>query len=119
MAINDDPSPKEAEAIGLREAASWLQNLEEQRVITEVDAKTVHDDFHAAQRDLSEYGLLLDERRLLCAGKHFMLSHISRTANTAADTLAKKALTWIVNRDWTDTPKFLRHVLFTSLLLNI
>ena len=51
MTVNRIFQANEPEAIGLLEAAGWLQQLQLQGVTIKLDAKAVHDAYHAKFKD--------------------------------------------------------------------
>ncbi|KAK6157301.1 hypothetical protein DH2020_011549 [Rehmannia glutinosa] len=55
------PSVKEAEAMGLKEALSWIKELQLNLVSFEVDAKGVADSIRGDDLDLSEFGSLISD----------------------------------------------------------
>ena len=73
-------SPKEAEALGLREAARWLLELRVSNVIVELDAKGVYDVFYSKTLDRSEFGMLIQDCRSLFLDQSFTLYHVKRQA---------------------------------------
>ena len=100
--VNGVSSPKEAEALGLREAARWLLELRVSNVIVELDAKGVYDVFYSKALDRSEFGMLIQDCRSLFLDQSFTLYHVKRQANAAADALAKATSSFASPSFWRD-----------------
>ncbi|RVW56574.1 hypothetical protein CK203_086747 [Vitis vinifera] len=85
--VNGVSSPKEAEALGLREAARWLLELRVSNVIVELDAKGVYDAFYSKALD----------------------------SNATADALAKAASSFASPSFWRDAPPPLGAILASDI----
>ncbi|RVX23698.1 putative mitochondrial protein [Vitis vinifera] len=90
--VNGVSSPKEAEALGLREAARWLLELRVSNVIVELDAKGDYDAFYSKALD--------------------------RQANAAADALAKAASSFASPSFWRDAPPLLGAILASDVSIS-
>ncbi|XP_073136897.1 uncharacterized protein [Henckelia pumila] len=81
---------KEAEAISLLEALSWIRQLDLNMVHLEMDAKTVVDAVNKENPNISEFGSIVEQCRLLLNGQSgFSLKWVSRHSNIVAHSLAK------------------------------
>ncbi|CAH9126141.1 unnamed protein product, partial [Cuscuta epithymum] len=88
-------SPVEAKVWGLRQAMSWMQNMDHEQVIFEMDSKQVVQDVHSAREDISEYGSLLEDCKSLLATKNnFKVVFTRRKANSSAHALARKSINY-------------------------
>ncbi|XP_073119607.1 uncharacterized protein [Henckelia pumila] len=81
-----------AEAMSIREALSWLKELNISNVIVESDALLVVNAFHSSAIDVSGVGLLMEDCRFLASELlSCSLSFVYRSANQAAHRLARSA----------------------------
>ncbi|XP_075499854.1 uncharacterized protein LOC142538418 [Primulina tabacum] len=84
---------KEAEAIAILEALSWIKDMGYDKVIVETDSKISADAIHSDARDLTEFGLTITPCRAIIRNQtSFKVDHVRRQANRAAHTLVKTAL---------------------------
>ncbi|XP_019197208.1 PREDICTED: uncharacterized protein LOC109191092 [Ipomoea nil] len=82
----------EVEAMGAREALSWIKGKGWPRVILETDAQVITRAVTGGV-DLSPFGAIIEEiRDLLDQMPMLKFRYVSRKANTVADFIAKKAL---------------------------
>ncbi|KAK6164785.1 hypothetical protein DH2020_001649 [Rehmannia glutinosa] len=103
---------KEAEAMGLKEALSWVKNLNLHSVLFEVDAKGVSDSVNGAENDVSEYGLLIKEcRNFLTDNSSFSVGFVHREANTVAHELARISIFNSSPSVWVDPPSCIEDLL--------
>ncbi|KAK9149091.1 hypothetical protein Scep_007848 [Stephania cephalantha] len=63
--VNGILNPKEAEALGLREALSWLKVEKGGRVLIEVDAMEIVTALRSKFIDLSYFGSLIEDCKIL------------------------------------------------------
>jgi len=86
------PSPLEAEALGLREAISWLGELGLSMVQIELDCKLVVEDIMDKSNNQSDFDNILSScRSLLQQFPNFKIRFIRRQANFVAHTLARES----------------------------
>lgn len=84
---------KEAEALAIHEALSWIKGMGYDKVIVESDSKTSVDAIHSEAPDLTEFGLSITVCRALIRNQSSIkIEYIRRQANRAAHTLVKTAL---------------------------
>ena len=95
------------EALGLREAISWLIVQDVSWVIIEQDAKGVVDTFHSAKPDISEFDNLMSECQDLLSTHSFILTHVKRQTNGVVDALAKATLQLFNSCSWSSAPAFM------------
>ncbi|KAK6148628.1 hypothetical protein DH2020_019540 [Rehmannia glutinosa] len=83
---------KEVEAIGLKEALSWIIGLGMNNVIFETDAKVVVDGVVVSVSGELEFDAILDEcRQLLFGEPTFSVAFVRREGNKVAHELAKRS----------------------------
>ncbi|KAK6164619.1 hypothetical protein DH2020_001483 [Rehmannia glutinosa] len=81
---------REAEAMGVREALSWIHGLGIRHVEVETDAKYVIDDLSSPVSGRSEYDCILQECQSLLLGEpEVSVGFVRRSANMVAHELAK------------------------------
>ncbi|KAK6121841.1 hypothetical protein DH2020_044454 [Rehmannia glutinosa] len=75
-------APKEAEAIGVREALSWIKSLCFHQVVVESDAKYVVEGIYSTESGVSEYDNLIEECRALLQGEpNISMAFVRRSGN--------------------------------------
>lgn len=85
--------PSFAEAISVREALSWLKNLDYPNIIMESDALVVVDALNNSEPDSSCFGIVDDDCKILAmdfSSCHFGFCY--RSANRAARALTRKVV---------------------------
>ena len=96
---------REAEALGVREALSWLKCLHLPRVIIEVDCLQV---FKALTENLSSpngFGLIIEECRFLAQELgEVQFSFVRRSANVAAHRVARVGGSLSGPSEWSAVP---------------
>lgn len=98
-------SVKEGEAMGLREALSWVQSLGLKKVCFEMDAKVVVDAIKSSGADVSEFGSIVQHCKDLIRYEHeFSISFIRRQANECAHALAKVSRSYASPMVWSEPP---------------
>ena len=50
-----------AEALGLKEALSWIESMDHRDVIVELNSKTIVDSFYSYASDLSEFRVIIQD----------------------------------------------------------
>lgn len=104
--------PREAEAIGLKEALSWTKELGFKQCIFETDAKLVADAINKVKGCAYFHTIILDCVELL---KHFdnvLVQFVHRSANVVAHTLARATYSMSGIREWRDVaPDFIYDVM--------
>ncbi|XP_031122570.1 uncharacterized protein LOC116025477 [Ipomoea triloba] len=100
-------SPREAEALAVREALSWLKTHGWDGVVVETDAELLITSLH--RPNLSPFGLLLEDISLLLSSFHnIVFRHIRRSANSVAHLLARYAFSYSTSMAWFDSgPSFI------------
>ncbi|XP_019158568.1 PREDICTED: uncharacterized protein LOC109155338 [Ipomoea nil] len=108
---------KEAEAMGLREALSWLKGTGMGGVEIEMDSQVL---FHAIRSAAfnSAFGLLVDDIKNLASDiGDVEFNCVRRSANSAAHTLARAVFSMSDCGEWLDSPpSFLVNVLEADLM---
>lgn len=83
----------EGEACGLLQAIKWMTNFGYDRVLFELDFKSVVDKIHSPGADISELGSIIQEcSGIISSFPNFNVKFIRRQANSAAHCLARVAL---------------------------
>ncbi|KAK9092874.1 hypothetical protein Syun_027785 [Stephania yunnanensis] len=104
--------PKEAEAIGVREALSWLKEGNMLQVTIETDAQVVVQPLSSNSKDLSYFGSLIDDcTELLTDMLSYKVCFVGRSANLAARKIAREASSRPGRYEWLVVPSFLIDVL--------
>jgi len=84
------PLPREAEAVGLRDAIPWLGRLGLSKVLIELDCKLVIDSIFYRNSNQAEFGSIISEcRSLLKHYSNFKISFVRRQTNFVARMLAR------------------------------
>ncbi|KAK9088929.1 hypothetical protein Scep_028011 [Stephania cephalantha] len=108
--------PKEAEAIGVREALSWLKEGNMLQVTVETDAQVVVQALSSNSKDLSYFGSLIDDcTELLTDMLSYKVCFVRRSANLAAHKIAREASSRPGRYEWPVVPSFLIDVLESDL----
>lgn len=95
-------NPELAEAIGIKEALSWVKNKIEQPVTIETDCLTVVQAIRCSSVNLSYLGRIVDECKSLVnelKNRHVALNFVKRSANKVAHFLARHNSS-IADRQW-------------------
>lgn len=104
-------NPKEAEAVAIREALSWLRDKALDNIIVESDALQVINCIRGQQDD-SHCGLVVgDCSQLLGSFTNVSIRFVRRSANVVAHVCAKAAIFISGLKEWTTPPDFLSSVL--------
>ncbi|XP_074335978.1 uncharacterized protein LOC141673144 [Apium graveolens] len=107
-AIQGTFHPREAEAVGLKEALSWVKDWRRHRCVFECDSKVLVD-AAKGEAGTTYFHLIVEECRDIL--KHFeevLVCFIHRSANIAAHNLAQVAYSTSGPMEWLDTaPNFL------------
>ncbi|XP_031105317.1 uncharacterized protein LOC116010174 [Ipomoea triloba] len=96
-------SPREAEAVAVREALSWIKNLHYDKVYVETDSLLVMQALNAIEGDSYFHLVIRDIKNMLCEFTHVFLNFAKRSANRAAHELARQPVSlpdcteWFVN----------------------
>ncbi|KAL9426929.1 hypothetical protein AB3S75_033667 [Citrus x aurantiifolia] len=81
---------REAEALGVREALSWLKQLHLPRVIIEMDCLQVFKALSENHSNPNGFGLIIEECRFLMQNlREVQFSFVRRSANAAAHSVAR------------------------------
>ena len=98
------PSVKEAKALGIKEALSWLKAQGLDRFILESDVKVVVESIRSSATPFS-FGLVIaDCQDLLSSFHEVKLCFVYRTANAVAHLLARSSVNTSGLVDWLDEP---------------
>ncbi|XP_019198406.1 PREDICTED: uncharacterized protein LOC109192287 [Ipomoea nil] len=97
-------SPKEAEAMAIREALSWTKRINLHNVQIECDAQLVVQSLNHVQEVSSCDLVLLDVIDMLRSLTGVAISYVNRTANSVAHNLAREACSMSVRQEWVSTP---------------
>lgn len=104
--------PWEAEALGLKEALSWVKDLDYRRCIFETDAKALADACKGVQGRAYFHSIVLDCIELC---KHYdvvLVDFVHKSANVIAHSLARATQSMSGIHEWVDTaPEFISDVL--------
>ncbi|WCJ19123.1 hypothetical protein M5689_001426 [Euphorbia peplus] len=97
-------SVREGEALGIREALSWVKNKSLEHVILESDAAFVVEHLrHHSFR--SGYGVILDDcKYLISSFNDVSVNYVGRSANQVAHSLAKAAYSLTEPMEWSLVP---------------
>ncbi|CAI9773810.1 unnamed protein product [Fraxinus pennsylvanica] len=109
--------PLIAEALGVREALSWLKVRFPAVQIIEMDSLLVYNALQKYEVDNSYFGLLIEECRFLALDMpNVKFSWVRRSANQVAHTLAKAASSFHDTIEWSNySPLFISNVLLADL----
>ncbi|XP_063936253.1 uncharacterized protein LOC135147271 [Daucus carota subsp. sativus] len=111
--------PELAEAIGIREALSWIKAKAWPSVILETDCLTVTQAIRCSSINLSYLGRVIDECKHLLTelvNREVVLKFVKRSANSVAQFIARHSSS-LADRVWRgeDVPPDFIHVLFNDL----
>ena len=110
---------RELEALGLREALSWIKNLGFNQVIFELDSLQI---VHALQKrvaDVSEFGVLIkDCLSLLQGATYFSVAFTKRQNNVVAHILARNVIIHAGFKVWNDLPIVIQTTYVLTLLFH-
>lgn len=104
--------PKEAEAIAMKEALSWIIALQYEKCVIETDSKMLVQACNGAM-DYSFFGTLVDDCVHLSKHiNHVLIQFVYRSANRVAHELARATYSMSYIGEWyTIPPNFISHVL--------
>lgn len=109
-------SPKEAEAMAVREALSWLKNRDISQVQVETDSLQIIQSLKLNVEDSSFDLVISDVKDLLCSLSHVTIFHARRIANSVAHRLVREAYSLSVGKEWSFCPpSFIVNVLYSNL----
>ncbi|XP_019197196.1 PREDICTED: uncharacterized protein LOC109191080 [Ipomoea nil] len=109
-------TPKEAEAMAIREALSWIKREGITHLQIESDALEIIQSLKQNDEDSSCDLILLDIKDLLRSIHHVAISYVSRTANVVAHSLAREACSMSVRQEWISVPpSFIVNELYSDL----
>ena len=96
---------REAEALGIREALSWLKKLQFPCVVVEMDCLQVFQALTEGFSGPNGFGLIIEECRALALSiGEVKFSFVRRSANFAAHTIARAGSSMSDSRVWNLTP---------------
>ncbi|KAM6588282.1 hypothetical protein CsatA_010887 [Cannabis sativa] len=91
--FNGQVEPVLAEAIGIREALSWIKDSRWQDVYVETDCLNVVQAIHCSTEMISLFGLVIkDCKKMLANLNNVFVSFIKRSANVVAHSFARAAI---------------------------
>ncbi|KAK6157968.1 hypothetical protein DH2020_005282 [Rehmannia glutinosa] len=103
---------REAEAIGVREALSWIIGMGFGQAIVETDAKVVVDALAMAKNGDSEYDIILSDCRMFLSSEpDLSVAFVGREGNTVAHELAKSSFSFVSPSVWTSPPPCIESLL--------
>lgn len=97
-------SPREVEALGLKEALSWVKDLGYKRCVFETDAKELVEACRGVQGNTYFHLIVLD---CIEHFKHYdevLVDYVPRSANVVAHELARATYSMSGVHEWVDTP---------------
>ncbi|XP_074377796.1 uncharacterized protein LOC141719325 [Apium graveolens] len=97
-------SPRETEALGLKEALSWVKNLGYKRCVFETDAKELAEACQGIQGNTYFHLIVLDCMELFKHYDEVLLDYVPRSANIVAHELARATYSMSGVHEWVDTP---------------
>ncbi|KAL8126011.1 hypothetical protein AgCh_013344 [Apium graveolens] len=97
-------SPREAEALGLKEALLWVKELGYKRCTFETDAKELVEACRSAQGNTYFHLIVLDCIDLLKHYDEVLVDYVPRSANVVAHELARATYSMSGVHEWVDTP---------------
>jgi len=106
------------EALGLFYAIRWVHELRLQNVDFEVDSKRVADYFNRSNRDITEFGNIMDSNIHYCHSnlENSHVEFIRRQANAVAHELAKASTSLTSFRIFDDVPTCIHDLIFNEML---
>ncbi|XP_019191714.1 PREDICTED: uncharacterized protein LOC109186242 [Ipomoea nil] len=110
-------SPREAEATAIREALSWIKELNLNKVSVETDSLQVVNSLKSSIGESSFHVILSDIKNVLCDFSHVFLSFVKRSTNGVAHAIARYAVSSSGCSEWLSIPPpFLCNALSTDLM---
>ncbi|KAL8122999.1 hypothetical protein AgCh_011101 [Apium graveolens] len=97
-------SPREDEALGLKEALSWVKELGYKRCVFETDAKELVEACRSARGNTYFHLIVLDCIDLLKHYDEVLVDYVPRSANVVAHELARAIYSMSGVHEWVDTP---------------
>lgn len=107
--------PREAEAIALKKALSWVKEVGYQRCVFETDAKTVVDAYKSGEGNTYFHSIISG---CIDIGKHYdevLVEFVHKSANGVAHALARASHSVSDVQEWICTPDFVSDVLLMDL----
>lgn len=109
--------PKQAEAMDVKEALTWLKSKGINQVHIELDCLAVVQAINSKKTDMSYFGSIIADCKLIVQDLgSFSLYFVRRSANAAAHTLAREAGSLTERKEWCDVPFFLIDVVHNDLI---
>ena len=88
--VNLQVQPHEAEAVGVREALSWIKHDNRLNIIVEMDAKIVYDALCTSPISNSPFGMIIEDCKEMAASVgNVTFSLVRRSANSSALVVAR------------------------------
>ena len=105
-------SPREAKAIGVREALSWLKDHNFNNIIIEMDAKQVFDSIKGPSGSSAFHAIIDDCKTLINEISCVKISFIRRSVNQVAHSIAKASASISGSKEWlVEPPPFIIDVM--------
>ena len=96
---------REAEALGIREALSWIKEIQFPCVIIEMDCLQVFQALVEESAGLNVFGLIIEDCRTLVKSiGEVQFSFVRRSANFAAHSVARAASSLLGSQEWNIIP---------------
>ncbi|KAK2362141.1 hypothetical protein QL285_087230 [Trifolium repens] len=106
------------EALGFLSALNWVHELNLGPVEFELDSKRVVDSFHSSNQDFTEFGVILNQCKLMFSNfySNSSVEFVRRQANEVAHNLAKAATLSTSFQILVDVPNCIEHLLINEML---
>jgi ribonuclease HI len=106
------------EALGFLSALNWVHELNLGPVEFELDSKRVVDSFHSSNQDFTEFGVILNQCKLMFSNfySNSSVEFVRRQANEVAHNLAKAATLSASFQILVDVPNCIEHLLINEML---
>ncbi|XP_030494821.2 uncharacterized protein LOC115710603 [Cannabis sativa] len=117
--FNVQATPELAEAVGIREALSWIKSSGLQQVVLETDCLSIVQALRSSIVMISTFGQVVNEcKALLNDLRTISIYFIHRSANTVAHELARASVSFPdCNFSLDSVPTVLLHVLVTNMII--
>lgn len=107
-----ETDPKMAEVKAFREALLWVNTKSLEKVVFQLDALGVVQAWVRNRRDNSYFGDIIDDCICICKDlRSFSVKFVRRSANIAAHSIAREAISLTERKEWGLIPSFLSHVI--------
>lgn len=108
--------PKLAEAMAFREALSWVNRKALENVVFQLDALGVVQAWSRKKRDISYFGDTIDDCLCICKDlRSYSVKFVRRSANIAAHSIARKAISLSERKEWVSVSSYLSNVILQDI----